>query len=134
MNFRLSRWTKPVLALGLFSAAQWALALTLQPFEPAALAQLQQAGKPVVVHFHADWCSTCQGQARALDQLKSDPQLKDHTVLIADFDKEKELRKTMKVRYQSIMVVFKGPQEVDRVNGQTRPAEIKAAFLKAQAQ
>jgi len=85
----------------------------------------------VVVHFHADWCSTCVAQAKSLEALKADPQLKSVTVLIADYDKEKELRKTMKIRSQSVMVVFKGPQEVTRLAGQTQAADIKAAFLKA---
>lgn len=116
----------------LLSASAWALALTVKPYSAAELASLQQAGKPVAVHFHADWCSTCKNQARALDELKADPQLQAMTVLVADYDNVKDLRKALKVRSQSIMVVYKGAQEVGRVNGQTRAADIKAEFAKAQ--
>lgn len=116
----------------LLTASAWALALTVKPYSAAELAGLQQAGKPVAVHFHADWCSTCKNQARALEELKADPQLQAMTVLVANYDNEKDLRKSLKVRSQSIMVVYKGAQEVDRVNGQTRAADIKSAFVKAQ--
>lgn len=108
-----------------------ASALELKPFNANELSSLQGQGKPVVVHFHADWCSTCVAQAKTLEVLKSDPELKSMTVLVADFDKEKDLRKTMKVRYQSTMVVFRGSQEVSRVPSQTQASEIKAAFVKA---
>lgn len=109
----------------------WASALDIKAFSPADLSALQQQGKPVVVHFHADWCSTCVNQAKSLDTLKADPQLKDMTVLVADYDKEKELRSSMKVRSQSIMVVFKGSREITRVNGKTRANDIKDAFVQA---
>lgn len=115
----------------LLVASNWAAALELKPFSAAELSTLQQQGKPVAVHFHADWCSTCVAQSKSLDTLKADPQLQAVTVLIADYDKEKDLRKSMKVRSQSIMVVYKGQQEVTRVNGQTRAPEIKSALAKA---
>jgi len=122
---------KVALAGCLLAAGSWASALDLKPFSQAELATIQQQGKPVVVHFHADWCSTCVAQSKTLDTLRSDPQLTTLTVLIADYDKEKDLRKSMKVRSQSVMVIFKGPQEVGRLAGQTRAEDIKAAFLKA---
>lgn len=126
MSFRL------LLGAGLLAASSWALALTVKPFSAPELASLQQAGKPVAVHFHADWCPTCVNQARALDELKADAQLKDVTVLVANYDTEKDLRKSLKVRSQSVFVVYKGAQEVTRINGQTRAADIKAQLVKAQ--
>ena len=120
-----------VLGAGLMLASTWAAALTLKPYSAEELDALQKGGKPVTVHFHADWCSTCKSQERSLDAMKSDPALKDMTVLIADYDKEKDLRKALKVRSQSIMVVYKGTQEVWRVTGQTQPHDLKAAFSKA---
>jgi thioredoxin 1 len=122
---------KASLAASLLAMATWVNALELKPFSASELSAIQQQGKPVAVHFHADWCSTCVAQTKSLEALKADPQLKAMTVLVADYDKEKELRKSMKIRSQSVMVVFKGSQEVSRLAGQTQAPDIKAAFLKA---
>ncbi len=128
-NLRIS--IKAGLVAGLLAITTWANALELKPFSQSELSAVQQQGRPVIVHFHADWCSTCVAQAKSLEALKADPQLKAVTVLVADYDTEKELRKSMKIRSQSVMVVFKGPQEVARLAGQSQASDIKAAFLKA---
>jgi thioredoxin 1 len=127
----LSRTLKAALAASLVTVSAWALALELKPYSAGELASLQQQGKAVAVHFHADWCSTCVNQAKSLEILRSDPDLKAMTVLVADYDKEKDLRKTMKVRSQSVFVIYKGSSEVARINGQTRANEIKAELGKA---
>jgi thioredoxin 1 len=122
---------KLTLATALMTLSAWASALEMKPFSAADLASLQQQGKPVAVHFHADWCATCVSQTKSLENLKADPQLQGMTVLVANYDQEKDLRRSMKVRSQSIMVVYKGAQEVARVNGNTRANDIKAEFVKA---
>lgn len=125
------RFVTAGIAATLFGLATAAQALEIQPFQAATLGALQGAGKPVAVHFHADWCPTCVNQKRSLEQLKADAQLKDMTVLVADFDKEKELRRTLKVRSQSVLVVFKGPTEIARSAGETRPEQLRQALAKA---
>ncbi len=130
-TLNLSPLLKTTLAALLMAWSAWVSALELKPYSAAELSSMQQQGLPVVVHFHADWCSTCAAQARSLDALKADPELQGLTVLVADYDKEKDLRKSMKVRSQSVMVVFKGSQEVSRLAGKTRANDIKAAFSKA---
>lgn len=129
MNFKPS--FKVAFAAALLTVGAWASALELKPFSTEELSTIQQKGKPVAVHFHADWCSTCVGQARSLDSLKTDPQLQGVTVLVANYDKERDLRKSMKVRSQSVMVVFKGTQEVGRLAGKTGADDIKDALVKA---
>lgn len=107
-----------------------ALALEVKPFTADALSAAQAAGKPVAVHFHAEWCTTCKQQEKAIAQLKSEQGL-DLTLLVADYDKEKDLRKAMKVRSQSTMVVFKGRDEKARLSGDTDPAKFRAALKAA---
>ena len=119
------------LALSLFGMTGVAHALEIRPFDAAALAGLQGAGKPVAVHFHADWCPTCVSQTRALEQLKAGGQLPGITVLVADYDKEKDLKRQFKVRSQSVLVVFKGTTEVARSAGETKPEPLRQALAKA---
>lgn len=122
------KWT---LAASLMTLSAWATALEMKPFSAEQLSQMQQQGQPVAVHFHADWCSTCVAQQRSLDALKADPDLQGMTVLVANYDQERELRRQMQVRSQSVMVVFKGAEEVGRLAGQSRAQDIKAALVKA---
>jgi thioredoxin 1 len=112
-------------------AASASFALETKPFSANQLTAAQNAGKPVAVHFHADWCPTCVAQSRSIDTLKADPALKNMTLLVANYDNEKELRKAMKVRAQSTFVVFKGKEEVGRIAGDTDATKIKAGLSKA---
>jgi thiol:disulfide interchange protein len=108
-----------------------ARALDIQPYTAAALQQAQAAGKPVAVHFHADWCSTCKAQERAFREIKDDPELKDVALLVAHYDDERDLKRAMNVRSQSVIVVFKGGKETARLGGETKPEKIKSALLTA---
>lgn len=115
----------------LFCGASLAHALDVKPFSQEALAAAEKSGAPVALHFHADWCPTCVSQTRALDQLKAGGQLQGMTVLVADYDKEKDLKRQHKVRSQSVLIVFKGPTEVARSAGQTQPEQLREALAKA---
>jgi thioredoxin-like negative regulator of GroEL len=115
---------------GALGAAPFAHALEIKPFTQEALAAAQAAGQPVAVHFHADWCGTCKQQEKVLAQLKTEPGL-NLTLLVADYDKEKDLRRALKVRSQSTMVVFRGKEEKARLGGDTDPAKFRAAFKAA---
>lgn len=120
-----------LLLLSLLLGAPLARALDIQPYTVAGLQQMQAAGKPVAVHFHADWCPTCKAQERAFREIKDDPALKDVTLLIAHYDDERDLRKALNVRSQSVIVVFRGSKETARVGGETKPAKLKAALATA---
>ncbi len=113
--------------LGSFSA----YALTVKPFSDAELMAAQNAGKSVALHFHADWCPTCKAQTKAIDTFKNDPALDKVTLLMVDYDNSKELRKTMNIRGQSTIVVFKGKTEVARNAGETEAPALKALLLKS---
>lgn len=120
-----------LLTLPLLAVSRSASALDLQAYTAAILKQTRAAGKPVAVHFHADWCSTCRVQAQVFRTLQDDPQLKGITLLVAHYDDERELKKAMNVRAQSVVVVFKGDKETARIGGETKLEKIKAALVTA---
>jgi thioredoxin 1 len=100
------------------------------PFNQKTFDELRAAGKPVALHVHAEWCSTCRAQARVLPEILAEPKFAGLTVLRVDYDNERDLLKTLKVKYQSTFVVFKGNTEVARASGQTRKDEIAALLSK----
>lgn len=119
-----------VAGTALAGSAFAAHALDVRPYTPAALSAAQQAGKPVAVHFHADWCPTCKLQQRSLAELKREKQL-DMSLLVVNYDREPELRRTMNVRSQSTIIVFKGTTEKARLAGESSPAALRKALQAA---
>ena len=128
---KLQKLAPLALAVALLLAAGLARALDIAPYSAAALQQAQAAGTPVALHFHADWCPTCKAQADAFRALSADPQLKPVTLLVADYDKERDLKKTLGVRSQSVLIVFKGAKETARSGGETKAEKLKAALATA---
>jgi thioredoxin 1 len=122
--------TRAIVAAVLVASAALAHALDVKPYSAAALAAAQQANQPVALHFHADWCPTCRTQDKVLQSLKAEPGL-SLTVLRADFDTEKDLKRSLGVRAQSTLVVFKGRQEVARLIGDTSAEGIRGALKAA---
>lgn len=120
-----------LVAATLLAFSGFASALDIQPYTAAGLQQAQAAGKPVALHFHADWCPTCKAQERAFREIKDDPQLKHVTLLVANYDNERDLKKAMKVRSQSVVIVFRGAKETARLGGETKPDKLKAALASA---
>ncbi len=100
-------------------------------YDKAQFEKLIAEGKPFVVDFFADWCPTCKTQKPLVQALIADPKFQQITILVADFDKEKELKKALRVSQQSTFVVFKGGKEVGRSTGQTKKDDIAATFAKA---
>ncbi|MFZ5567086.1 MAG: thioredoxin family protein [Pseudomonadota bacterium] len=107
-----------------------AQALNIQPYSPAALQAAQQAGQPVALHFHADWCPTCRAQEKVFQSLKGDASL-PLTLLVVNYDKERELKRALKVRAQSTLIVYRGSQETRRSGGETEAAVLRDALKSA---
>ncbi len=127
MNFsRFVRAALVTVVAGLSLAAQ---ALTVKPYTAADLAAAQNAGSPVALHFFADWCPSCKDQAKAFESLKADPTLTKMTVFTVDYDKAQDLRKSLTVRSQATVIVFKGKVEVARNGGDTAPDKLKATLV-----
>ncbi len=126
----MHRFSRPTIAL-LFGLCTFAAqALEVKPFSATALTATQDAGKPVAVHFHADWCPTCKAQQKSLAVLQTEKGL-DITVLTASYDDEKSLKQAMNVRSQSTLVVFKGKKETGRSAGETSVDALRTALKTA---
>ena len=93
-----------VFTLMLCAAAAWAGEL---PYDKVAFDKAVAEGKPVIVDFFADWCPTCKAQKPHVQALLGEPKMKDVTLFVADYDKEKDLKKALRVTQQSTFVVFK---------------------------
>ncbi len=114
----------------LVAAATLSHALEVKPYTAAALAAAQKADKPVALHFHADWCPACRAQEKVLQTLKAEPGL-DLTVLVANYDTEKALKRRFNVRAQSTLIVLQGQQEWARLVGDTSADSIRQALKTA---
>ena len=118
------------LAATLLAGASLAQALELKPYSAAALAEALAAGKPVALHFRADWCPTCRVQDKALQSLADEKGL-DLAVLKVDYDNEKDLKRQYKVTTQSTLVVLRGAKETARLAGDTSKLNIMNALKTA---
>lgn len=85
----------------------------------------------MVVDFSARWCPTCKAQKSIVDKLMASPQYKTVTLFVADYDKEVDLKKQLRVVQQSTFVVFKGGKEITRSTGQTDKDVLASVFDKA---
>ena len=94
------------------------------PITAADLAEIEKKGKSAVISVHADWCSTCKSQDKVLANLMKAPEFKNVTFYQLEFDTQKDLLKTLKVRTQSIIIVFKDGKEVARTTGDTKEAAL----------
>ncbi len=131
MTQTLAPNTLALLTLALSAWMAPAHALDIAPYSAQVLAQKQQAGEALSLHFHAKWCPTCLVQERAFNTFKGDAAVPG-TLLMVDYDKERELKREMGIRAQSTLIVFKGQEQKHRSGGVTDPQALKAALLSAQ--
>lgn len=84
-----------------------------------------KSGQTIVVDFHASWCPTCKKQGPILNEIVNMKGYEKVVALTADYDSEKDLKKSLSVSKQSTIVVFKGGKEVGRKTGVTSKDELK---------
>jgi thioredoxin 1 len=101
-----------------------------QPFDDAAFAAAQKAGKPIFVAIHASWCPVCKAQKPILADLMADPKFKDLAYFTIDFDSQKDLVQRFGARMQSTLIAFKGATEQGRSVGDSKRDSIAALLNK----
>lgn len=101
------------------------------PYDAATYQKLLASGQPVAVDIYATWCPTCRAQAPLVKSITAEPQFKSLTVLLANFDTEKALCKSLNVSEQSTLVVFRNGKEVARSTGDTTKAGLTHLLLAA---
>src|SRR5262249_41339617 len=119
------------LAFVLLFSALPAFAGMERPFDNAAFAAAQEAGKPVLVEIHADWCPTCRAQKPAPAKLSGQPKCSGVERFRIAYDAQKDLVKRFKAKMQSTLVVYRGKDEVARSVGETDEGKIRALLDKA---
>ena len=120
-------------ATATFAAALSAASLAQaaeQPYTARAMQAAQAAGRPVILHVTAPWCSSCVAQSPIVRSLVRHSRFSDLTVFDVDFDKQKSVVRSYGVRMQSTFVAFKGGKEVARSSGDTDKASIERLFDK----
>jgi thiol-disulfide isomerase/thioredoxin len=96
------------------------------PFSQAEFDATRDAGKPMAVVFHADWCPTCRAQAPILKTLSESRELSGVTLFVANFDTEKTLKRSLGITKQSTIVVIKDGKESARSTGDTQQESLSA--------
>ena len=100
-------------------------------YTPAAFEAAQKAGKPILVHITAPWCTTCAAQKPILAKLETEPRFKDLQVFDVDFDSRKDVVKQFGATMQSTLITYRGTQETGRSAGETKPEAIASLLDKA---
>lgn len=104
-------WTSSIFAAG-------------QPITLTEFADIEKQGKSAVISVHADWCSTCKSQDKVLAVFMKELEYKNVAFYQIDYDTQKDLLKTLKVRTQSTIIVYKNGKEVARATGDTKEAAL----------
>lgn len=120
--------TRRLMLAGLASAivAGVAKAAAVTPYDAAAFAAAQEAGKPILLHITAPWCGTCKAQKPIVSQLGGLPDFSEMAIFEIDFDTSSDLLRTLNAQSQATMIVYKGKVETGRAVGETDPAAIEA--------
>jgi len=113
-----------LLAFGSASAVE-------MPFSQQAYDQAMQHKAPVIVDFFAGWCPTCRIQRPLIKYLASSARFDKVLILVANYDLEKPLEKSLNIGVQGTIVVFKGGREVGRDVGELNVGELAKLFSKA---
>jgi thioredoxin-like negative regulator of GroEL len=102
-----------------------------QAFTAQAFKAAQDAGKPILVEIHADWCPTCKAQQPVLNKLSGEKACSNDVRFKIDFDSQKDLLRQFNAKTQSTLVLYKGRTEIARSVGETDESRLRAMLQKA---
>lgn len=100
-------------------------------YTPELLKSLLDSGEPVLIGFHATWCTTCRTQERVIKALMEEnaDYEKVHIITVNwDEHKRSNLVKALRIPRRSTLVMFNEGDEVGRVIAQTSPVVIEKLF------
>lgn len=115
----------------LFFTVGSAQALEKEAYSQARFDALQTAGEVVLIDVYASWCPTCKKQQEALEAYRSANPEKKFTILVVDFDKNKDLVRQFRAPRQSTLLIYKGKEQFWFSVAETRPDVIAAELDKA---
>jgi thioredoxin len=104
---------------------------SIKPYNAADFIKALAAGKTIVVHVHAAWCPVCRKQQPTIQSLSEEKDMSKVEFVQVNFDKDQDFLAAHRISHQSVILVFKGGKEVERLNGTTDAAEIKSKITAA---
>lgn len=105
------------------------------PFTEERFKALQaQSDTLILLDVHAEWCPTCAKQGEALAAYQAEHPDVPLTILIIDFDDQKEWVKHFKAPRQSTLILYKGEERLWFSVAETRKGVIFDALNEAAGQ
>lgn len=104
--------------------AEAAVAAEIKPFEETAFEAAQAQDRAIVVEVMEQMCPPCRLQRTILDGFYGLPEFERLLVFQLDFRTQRELARKLKANSQSLLIAFKGRNEVARLVGETTPKYI----------
>lgn len=127
MNFL----TKIFASLALLLAISNAHAVNKEPYTQARFDALQASGEVVLIDIYAPWCPTCAKQQKVFEQFTAENPDKKWTILVVDFDKDKEAVRQFRAPRQSTLLIYRGKMQHWFSVAETRSEVIFAELNKA---
>ena len=108
-----------------------AQAFDKEPYTQERFDELTAAGEVVLIDVYATWCPTCAKQQKAIAAyVEANPDNK-FTILVVDFDDNKDLVRQFRAPRQSTLLLYKGSEQFWFSVAESRPEVIAAELDKA---
>jgi thiol:disulfide interchange protein len=109
-----------------FAIAAPAAAADFQDYSPAAFANAQASGRPILIDVAASWCPVCAAQHKVMQKITAGGAQPDLLVLRVDYDTQKPIWKKFGAQKQSTLIAFRGKRETGRMSYDADEDRIRA--------